>query len=270
MAIASQLSKEYGVTVVARDLPGDASSEDWASPWACAGWVALGLGSPQEQKMQLDALSYLCKLALSHPESSVRVAELTDVHGAGATKVEELWCHGRLPMEVLKASQLPEERSHSLTVRYSTFVLTPSVFLPWLRVQLESTGVKFQRIKTVTSLADLSYLEHDVLVNASGLASQSLVDVKDENIITDRTYTILVKSRYDNSFVRRYATEYTYIFGRGDGTVCIGGISEPVTNEIRSTKDVRSHVSASHPLSLYATRESDTVEATTSSTRKPS
>lgn len=243
MAVASQLSKACEVTIVARDLPGDKPSEDWASPWACAGWVALGIGSPQEQQMQLDALSYLCKIAVSHPESSVRISELTDVHDVGATQVEELWCHGRLPLEVLEPSQLPGGQTSPLAVRYSTFVLTPSVFLPWLRSQLEASGVKFQRIDTIGSLAELRHLEHDVLVNASGLASQSLTDVKDANVVTDRTYTILVKSKYEKSFVRRYATEYTYIFGRGDGTACLGGISEPVTNEVRSSADVRSHVS---------------------------
>ena len=245
MAIASQLPKTCEVTIVARDLPGDEPSEDWASPWACAGWVALGLGSPQEQQMQLDALSYLCNLAVSHPESSVRVSELTDVHDVGATKVEDLWCHGRLPMEVLKPSQLPGGQSSLLAVRYSTFVLTPAVFLPWLRSELEATGVKFKRIEAISSLGDLRHLKHDVLINASGLASQTLIDVRDDKIITDRTYTVLVKSKYDKSFVRRYPTEYTYIFGRGDGTACLGGISEPVTNDVRSAADVRSHVSVS-------------------------
>ncbi|KAI1124610.1 nucleotide-binding domain-containing protein [Nemania abortiva] len=242
MSIASQLPKDYDITIVARDLPGDEPSQDWASPWACAGWVALG-GSAREQQMQLDALSYGRKLAASNPESSVKINELTDVYDVGATSALELWYHERVPdYKPVDAAQFAlkgEDIQPTVAVQYSGFVVTPSVFLPWLRKRLEDGGVKFQRITTVKSLADLEYLGHDVLINASGLASATLGDVKDESIITDRTYVTLVKSKYDKSFVRRSATEYTYIFGRHDGTTILGGISEPVQNEVQSSATIR-------------------------------
>ncbi|KAI0098158.1 nucleotide-binding domain-containing protein [Nemania sp. FL0031] len=242
MSIASQLPKDCDITIVARDLPGDEPSQGWASPWACAGWVALG-GSPLEQQMQLDALSFCRQLAVSHPESSVKINELTDVYDLGATSVSDLWYHDRLPdYKPLDAAQfvLKEENIQpTVAVQYSNFVVSPPVFLPWLRKRLEEAGVKFQRIPAVKSLADLEYLGHDVLVNASGLASATLEDVKDGNMITDRTYVTLVKSKYDKSFVRRSATEYTYIFGRCDGTTILGGISEPVANEVQSSATIR-------------------------------
>ncbi len=246
MAIASQLPKGYDITIVARDLPGDAPTGDWASPWACAGWVALG-GNPREEQMQLDTLAFFRKLAKSHPESSVRCVELTDLHDVGATSSDELWYHNRVPdYKLLDSSSLPEAKRSPVAVQYASIVLNPSVFLPWLRKQLESAGVRFQRIQTIKSLNELSYLGHDILINASGLASQSLSDVQDSNIITDRTYTILVKSNYKDAFVRRGAGEYVYIFGRGDGTAVLGGISEPVTNEVRPSVSVREHVREAH------------------------
>ncbi|RYC57541.1 hypothetical protein CHU98_g8668 [Xylaria longipes] len=239
---AGRLPKDCDITIVARDLPGDTPSQDWSSPWACAGWVALG-GSTREQQMQLDALGFCRNLATSHPESSVRINELTDVYDVGATTASELWYQNRVPgFETLDASKFAlkgEEKQPAVAVRYSGFVLTPSVFLPWLRGRLEEAGVKFQRIPAVKSLADLEYLGHDVLINASGLASSTLEDIKDEKIITDRTYVTLVKSKYDKSFVRRSATEYTYIFGRHDGTAVLGGISEPVQNEVKSSATIR-------------------------------
>ncbi|KAF2963141.1 hypothetical protein GQX73_g10427 [Xylaria multiplex] len=242
MSIASQLPKDCDITIVARDLPGDAPSQDWSSPWACAGWVALG-GSAREQRMQLDALSFCRKLAASHPESSVRINELTDVYDVGASSSSELWYHNRiLGYETVDAAGFvlgEGEKYPAVAVKYSSFVLTPSIFLSWLRGRLEDAGVKFQRIAAVTSLADLEYLGHDVLINASGCASSTLEDVKDEQVVTDRTYVTLVKSAYDKSFVRRSATEYTYIFGRHDGTTVLGGISEPIQNEVKLSATIR-------------------------------
>lgn len=242
LAIASQLSKNYEVTIVARDLPGDTRSQQWSSPWACAGWVALG-GTPREQKMQLDSLAYCLKLAKTNPESSVRSAELTDLHDLGVEEAEELWYHDRVPgFQVLDPAEFPGDHKAAVAVKYTSFVLTPSIFLIWLRCRLEAAGVRFQRISTIQSLDEIAHLGHDVLINASGLASLTLTDVRDKSVIMDRTYTTLVKSDYDKIFVRRSATEYTYIFGRHDGTAVLGGISEPVDSESRSTASTRADV----------------------------
>ncbi|CAH0004483.1 unnamed protein product [Clonostachys byssicola] len=242
MSIASQLPKNYEITIVARDLPGDDPSQRWCSPWACAGWVALG-GTPLEQKMQLDTLAYCSKLAKTNPESSIRCSELTDLYEVGATSAKELWYHEMVPgYQELNPAQVPSGQAVDLAVKYNSFTLTPAVFLPWLRGRLEATGVAFQRIETISSLGALSYLGHDILINASGLASITLEDVQDEKIIIDRTYTAVVKSEYRQSFVRRGANGYTYIFGRHDGTAVLGGISEPVSNERRLTEFTRTEL----------------------------
>ncbi|KAK1753805.1 hypothetical protein QBC47DRAFT_347920 [Echria macrotheca] len=236
MAIATQLPRDCDVTIVARDLPGDSPSQDWASPWACAGWVALG-GSPLEEKMQLDALAYLTRLAVSHPDSGVVLSHLTDLHDNGTERAEDLWSFGRLPG--LTAIPEPASLGTKLAVRYPSVVVNPSVFLPWLHARLEQTGVRFERIGTVTALAELDRFGHDVLVNASGLASLTLADVRDEHVVVDRTYTVLVKSEYKESFVRRGGGQYTYIFGRGDGTAVVGGISLPVDHPVLASDEIR-------------------------------
>lgn len=74
MAIASTLSKNYEVTIVARNLPGDEPTWDWSSPWAGALFLGLDGATPGEQKMQRDSFAYLWRLAITHPESSVRVS----------------------------------------------------------------------------------------------------------------------------------------------------------------------------------------------------
>ncbi|KAK0650025.1 hypothetical protein B0T16DRAFT_389967 [Cercophora newfieldiana] len=234
MTIASQLSKTYEVTIVARDLPGDAPSQDWASPWACAGWVALG-GSPLEEQMQLDTLAIFRKLAAAHPESSVRCGELTDIYDESPGDAKTLWSCNRVP----GFQELPAKEG-GLAVKYASIVVNPTNFLPWLRQQLEAAGVRFQRIPSIQALGDLAHMGHDVLVNASGAASQTLNDVQDNCIATDRTYTILIKSDYKDMFVRRSPGHaYFYVFGRHDGTAVIGGISVPVDEPIQSSESIR-------------------------------
>lgn len=74
MAVASMLSRSHKVTIVARDLPGDDETQNWASPWAGAAFLGLDGSTPREQKMQRDTFAYLWALAASNPESSVRVS----------------------------------------------------------------------------------------------------------------------------------------------------------------------------------------------------
>lgn len=73
MAIASMLSRSHDVTIVARNLPGDAESREWSSPWAGACFLGLDGSTQREQKMQRDSFAFLWDLAQSNPESSVRV-----------------------------------------------------------------------------------------------------------------------------------------------------------------------------------------------------
>jgi hypothetical protein len=102
-------------------------------------------------------------------------------------------------------------------VRYGSVVLTPGVFLPWLKRMLEEDGVRFEKVGEVASLGELmgTWMEHDVLINASGLGSTKLQDVKDEKVVSDRTYVTVVKSDIKAAFVKRGVGVYTYIFGRG-------------------------------------------------------
>ncbi|KAK4147311.1 uncharacterized protein C8A04DRAFT_9063 [Dichotomopilus funicola] len=240
--VLSETDPSHTITIVARDLPGDAPSQAWASPWACAGWVALG-GSPSEEAMQLAALDYLRNtLVADHPESEtgVRSVTLTDVFGtipasAGASRGVGVWFTGRVPGYEVLSSQGDDG---PLKVRYGSAVINPDVFLGWIRKQLEARGVRFERVAEIKALGDLKGRGHDVLVNASGLASRTLEDVKDEAVIMDRTYVTVVKGHFDGAFVHRGEGVYTYMFGRGDGTVVVGGVSEPVSGSVKNAAEI--------------------------------
>lgn len=106
-----------------------------------------------------------------------------------------------------------------------TVVITPAVFLPWLRERLEKSGVKFVR-RDLKSLADLKGSGFDVLVNATSLGARYLADVADEHMVQVRGQTILAKTDYNKVFMR-HGKDYTYVIPRLDGTAILGGIKQP-------------------------------------------
>jgi hypothetical protein len=107
-----------------------------------------------------------------------------------------------------------------------TIVLNPHIFLPCLKLSLESTGVKFKRMN-LASLHEAHHLGRDVLINASGLGPKELLDVKDPNMLFLKGQTIVIKSDYNKSFMRDGGKDYTYVIPRLDGTVILGAIRGP-------------------------------------------
>ncbi|GME62498.1 aromatic amino acid aminotransferase [Neofusicoccum parvum] len=221
MSIASQLPKGCEITIVARDLPGDPDSLGWASPWAGAVWMGMDGSPPREQKMQLDAFAHMWKLAMTNPESSVKRIEMHDL--TDFKKPEDVWYYGKMPgFRVMSKEELPDGAVNGMC--YQSWILTPPVFLPWLRGQLEASGVVFKRV-SVRSLADLKGMGHDILINATGWGSRFLRDVSDQDVEQVRGQTVLVKSDYDKIWIRR-GQDYTYVLPRGDGTAILGGIKQ--------------------------------------------
>ena len=103
--------------------------------------------------------------------------------------------------------------------------LNPDVFLPWLRNELERTGVQFKRME-LKSLSDARVLGHDVLINATGFGSLKLQDVQDRNVEMIRGQTALVKSNLKELLIHDNGETYTYAIPRLDGTVILGGIRD--------------------------------------------
>jgi len=214
--------------------------------------VALGGLNPLEEQMQLDALCFLRRLAITNPESGVRRARVTDVHDE--PDANGPWYRNRVPgySEQEQQSQEGKDGSASLVTSYGSVVIDPSVLLPWLRRELESQGVEFVRVGRVERLSELGFAGGDVVVNASGLGSLALADVADDQVVSDRTYTVRVRSRFEGMFVRRgKGHQYTYVFGRGDGTAVLGGISDPVGDKVRTSEEVRAEVRLPNPFFFF-------------------
>lgn len=243
MAVASQLPIEHEITIVGKHLPGDDMSPEYTSQWAGAIWLGVHDSSEREQKMQLDALSALWTIAGEFPESSARRITMHEVMDYGS--LEDIWYRSKVPnFRQMAKSELP--RGAKFGLAWDTVVITPMVFLPWLRQRLEKRGVVFKRL-VVRSLADLKNLKHDVLVNASGSGAVGLQDVAETRIVPIKQQNLRIKkSGYDRLFIRRgdNGNYYSTAFSRADGTVYIGGIKTLGASDFSVNEEHRKIVSS--------------------------
>ncbi|KAJ4252753.1 hypothetical protein NW762_010659 [Fusarium torreyae] len=140
---------------------------------------------------------------------------------------EDFWFKDHVPnFRVLDKKELPKGVVFGMT--YTSIVATPNMILPWLRKQLEDSGVKFKRAN-VTALLDLDGMGHDILINATGVGTRLLKDVKDTEVIPIRSQTVLVRTNYDKVLMRHgadYSVPFTYVIPRGDGTAILGGFRD--------------------------------------------
>ncbi|OJJ42398.1 hypothetical protein ASPZODRAFT_20515 [Penicilliopsis zonata CBS 506.65] len=236
MTIASCLPKDSEITIVGAHLPGDAPSKEWASPWAAAIWVGVHESSPREQAMQLRAFAGLWALAETDPASSVRRTTVTEIMDMGCKA--DVWYQYKVPdFRFLGPGELPQGALYGM--RYSSVVITPTVFLPWMAARLQAQGVRFQRLK-VTSLAQLQGMGHDILINASGYGSKTLLDVQDSAMLPVRLQSAIIKHpTYQGLHIHRGRDYYSTQFSRLDGTVYIGGIIEYGSDDVSVTEDGR-------------------------------
>ncbi|KAH7142163.1 hypothetical protein EDB81DRAFT_723433 [Dactylonectria macrodidyma] len=245
LSIATLLARDHEVTIVARNLPGDDMSFEWASPWAGASFIAGGCDSAREKKMQLDAFAELWRWSIRYPESSIKRINLEDVFD----DERDVWWKDYVPeFRYLSKNELPKGTKSGIA--YTTLVMNPAILLPWMKRKLESQGVKFKRMSLV-SLSDVRSLGHDVVINATGNGSKFLADIKDEAIEENRGQIMVVKHPYKKYFMRDDGENYTYVIPRLDGTVILGGVRQPNVHspnvDLEVEKDILRRINASLP-----------------------
>ncbi|KFA53821.1 hypothetical protein S40293_01727 [Stachybotrys chartarum IBT 40293] len=152
MTIASQLPISYDITILGEHLPGYPLHKDYTSPWAGACWVGVPDSSPRDQKLQLESYATLWKPAGRFPDSGLRKTKMTEIFEYASP--DTIWYSSKI---------------HGFRI-----VISPPVFLAWMRSHLEARGVKFRRIR-VSSLGELKEYGHDILVNASGANTKHLI-----------------------------------------------------------------------------------------------
>ncbi|KAH6973845.1 hypothetical protein BKA56DRAFT_634751 [Ilyonectria sp. MPI-CAGE-AT-0026] len=213
LTIASQLPTNYNITIVGKHIPGDPDDFDFASPWAGACWVGAPDSSLRDQKLQLD--SYTGKIASEHPDSGLRISEVTEIMEYGSS--DAIWFRARIPgFRFLSHHELPARVTWGMT--YTSIIISLPVFLKWMKARLEARGVAFKRM-SIQNFDELKGFGHDILINASGASSKHLPSVADKTLIPCRLQSIVLEKKWDKGFIYRGRDGYYFnIFGRPDGT----------------------------------------------------
>jgi D-amino-acid oxidase len=100
--------------------------------------------------------------------------------------------------------------------------------MPYLKRQIEMMSGQFIRHK-VKSLHDLYDMFPDslVFINASGLGSKTLADVRDDRCFPERGQNVFLRTKNCRTMYFRNGQEYTYVIPRPySGGVVLGGVKQ--------------------------------------------
>ncbi|KDN52038.1 nucleotide-binding domain-containing protein [Tilletiaria anomala UBC 951] len=193
----------YQVTIAARDLPEDADSPAFASPWAGANWCSFASHSNFEQQ-RYDQITFetWTELEKHLPTDTIALLPFEQNRVQDPAWFKHVTPHFRLEPLQEKGFLRATFKSHCINVPSYTkwlvselldpasSIVPTSPFLDDLESQVPSIScngspqlvpVSFQRVPELSSLAELSrrFPEASVIVNASGLGAAKLADVRD-------------------------------------------------------------------------------------------
>lgn len=211
--------------VLARELPSDLQSSQWASPWAGANWSSFAQ-TPAEQRRDTDTFELFGRLARSHPEIVVK-REFKYIWNQDAG-YSSPWYRDVVGdfRPLADAEKVP---GFSGGVHFESFTLNPHRLLALYEERLRARGVPLIKAR-LGSLADAFTWNARLVVNASGLGARALLGVEDDKVYADRGQTVLVRAPSVSTCfgVRDKGNvpgEATYIIPRpgSGGCVVVGG-----------------------------------------------
>lgn len=172
--------------------------------------------------MQRTSLDYYKALAKREPHIGTQSIPIEE-HYDDRDSESKIWYRKYFPdFKFLPKNDLPMNARSGFT--YTTQVVNPTYFLPWLSAELTRRNVRFVR-QTVETLDDArEVLAADIIINASGVGARALAS--DQNVYPVRGQTMFVKSSYDK--VKMFqGSHYTYAIPRTySGGVILGGVSQ--------------------------------------------
>lgn len=226
-------SNLFNVTIVARDMPEDLTSQAFASPWAGADWSPM---QPDERLIRWEKHTFNKFWSLI-PTGLVKGVPYLIYSSAGVEDIEKVtsWWKG-IPRDFrVLPSDHPFPADLTSGVQFETFSVNPEVYLPWLKSELEKRGVRFSR-RRVNSLDEACGLagERGAVINATGLGARSLFGVEDTKVYPIRGQTVLVYSPNAKECVTiapagtTKPDKVTYVIPRAStpGMVLLGGTYE--------------------------------------------
>lgn len=234
LTVAHVLTEDenFKVTIVARDMPEDFSSQAFASPWAAADWAPLTTDERliTWEKHTFDKFWGMIPTGLVRKLPS-QIYFGTENLAEDAEKKAPLWKDVVRDFRVLPSDHpLPPKAKSG--VQFDTFSVNPEAYLPWMKSQLEGRGVSFvrRRINSLDEAGDLAG-EGGAVINATALGARSLLGVEDTKVYPIRGQVLLVYAPNVNDCVAIMPkdNEVTYLIPRAStpGMVLVGGTFQP-------------------------------------------
>ncbi|KAJ5226114.1 D-amino-acid oxidase [Penicillium chermesinum] len=201
LTVAYLLSKQtqYSITVLAKHMPGDYDIE-YASPWAGANYMPVANEGTRHQEWETNTWAPLKALAENHPESGVYFQKAVVYN-----RKKDLEPGGRLVHRLSETWPVYKEFSqHELSPEmdngheYTSVCINTAMYLPWLVGHCVKAGVVFKRA-VVKHIANAATGHHsgkmaEVVINCTGLSSNALGGVMDENMRPARGQIVLVRN----------------------------------------------------------------------------
>ncbi|GLB08206.1 hypothetical protein AtubIFM57258_004094 [Aspergillus tubingensis] len=226
-AAARQLLQDgFPVILVAEYLPGDQDFR-YASAWAGAAWHPAGGICSEWRYLQAISHRHLLKMAQEEPESGVSIVDALEYVERPPAENSSAW--GRTlaaKWRDLQPGEYPSEFSCGWS--YETLVTDPTIHMPYLGKKITALGGQFIR-KRVESLEDLYHMfpESSIFINASGIGSQTLKDVQDDQCFPERGQNVFYKTENCRTMYFRNGQEYTYVIPRPmSHGVILGGVKQ--------------------------------------------
>lgn len=213
------------VCVLARELPSDLQSSQWASPWAGANWSSFA-SNAAERRRDTATFEHFGRLAQTNPEIVVR-RPFKYIWNADAGYSSPWYKNVVGNFRELKEDE--KVPGFAGGVHFESFTLNPHRLLAHYEAGLRARGVPLIRAR-LGSLADAFKWNARLVVNATGLGARALLGVEDAAVFPDRGQTVLVRApSVGTCFGVRDANnkpgEATYIIPRpgSGGCVVVGG-----------------------------------------------
>ncbi|PWZ02031.1 nucleotide-binding domain-containing protein [Testicularia cyperi] len=231
----------HKVTILARELPEDSFSQNFASPWAGANWCSFATlqDRPAQRRDEVTFKKWL-QIVRQLPPEVMAMVEFTDIT-PHKRESRDVWFSRLVPdFQVVPHGQV--EGAHA--IKYKSFTISVPLYTRWLVSELTSIQprilkadkagppVEIRRCSSLPSLAAVWSLIPDcqLVVNATGVGAASLADVLDQAVHPIRGQTVLVSvpsfkhPSMGARCVMKLGSPAHYVIPRArTGTVILGG-----------------------------------------------
>ncbi|KAM0122272.1 hypothetical protein ACP6JC_001012 [Aspergillus fumigatus] len=212
----------FRVVVVAEFLPGD-QNIFYASAWAGATWHAAGGISSEYRYLQAVTHRHLLKMAQEGPESGVCLVDAREYLEEAPSENSSIW--GKTVVTNVGNGAVP------------------------LMVYGHTDEFIRKRVESLQELYAM-FPESSVFINASGLGSKTLTDVRDDKCFPERGQNVFYRTDKCRQMYFRNGKEYTYVIPRplSEGVV-LGGVKQP--NNLSPEVDIdvaRDEIARAHRL----------------------